>query len=666
MSPEHKKIFKNRNVEVFEVFGQKYDDAILWRSKDLIHNTVVSSGRKTVNEIGTKFGAGNITKAHPGLIFHFPEPSYDEHENNFVAVKFSVSGEFKINVFFEKGAEPKLDSKESVAKISALKKEFDSKFDYVFQLSDKGFNSSQISMAKSALSDMMGGIGFFDGEELIEKLSEKSTKKESKDSEPQTKKSGGNVKTIDSLDLELEDEDDVDIHDKSPQKNDSKVDSSSSNIESEKHKIRDKSKTLFTSTPSRSAFPRGFLWDEGFHQMLIGEFDNDISLEIIKSWFDTMDDDGWISREKILGEEARSRVPGEFQIQRKNIANPPTLFMAIQKYVYKLEEHLLEQENIETSVFNKDIEGIIEFYLNSPKFSPGIHLTHSTSLGIKWLDEIYPKLKLHFNWINTTQFGDLSIHRASRNPENEYCYRWRGRTVNHTLASGLDDYPRSFPPSDHELHVDLISWSALMAKVLSQVAEVLGNGVEEEFYKKVHKDIVKNINALHWSEKEKMYCDLTVDERGKSMHLCHKGYLSLFPMMLGLVSPKSEKLGHILNLVSSKKHLWSDYGIRSLSASSEYYGLGENYWRGPIWMNMNYLVLSSLYKNYAKTSGPYKNKSKKIYDELRTNVIDTIHKSYVETGFFWEQYNPETGKGQRAHPFTGWTALVPLIMAEKY
>ena len=66
--------------------------------------------------------------------------------------------------------------------------------------------------------------------------------------------------------------------------------------------------------------------------------------------------------------------------------------------------------------------------------------------------------------------------------------------------------------------------------------------------------------------------------------------------MLGLLKPDSPHLGPILDLLRSPDHLWSPYGIRSLSAEHPEFGQGENYWKGPIWMQMNYMILSSLYK----------------------------------------------------------------------
>lgn len=48
--------------------------------------------------------------------------------------------------------------------------------------------------------------------------------------------------------------------------------------------------------------------DEGFHLLHIGAWDDALSLEILKDWIDLIDEDGWVGREQILGEEARSRV----------------------------------------------------------------------------------------------------------------------------------------------------------------------------------------------------------------------------------------------------------------------------------------------------------------------------------------------------------------------
>ena len=318
---------------------------------------------------------------------------------------------------------------------------------------------------------------------------------------------------------------------------------------------------LFTAVPSRPFFPRGFLWDEGFHLIPIAEWDIDLTLEIVQSWFNLMDEDGWIAREQILGPEARSKVAQEFQIQYPHYANPPTLFMIVESFVDKL---------------------------NSAEYVD----THAAKLKGR-IRKFYPLMKRHYFWFRRTQWGDIKSYDREAFSSKE-AYRWRGRTVQHILPSGIDDYPRPQPPHPGELHTDLISWMGMATRSLRRLAETLGETDDASEFAGYEKAIIRNIDDLHWSSANNTFCDATVDDYEESVHVCHKGYISIFPFMAGLLPADSPRLKAILDLISDPEELWSEHGIRSLSKRDPHYGTEENYWRSPIWINMNYLIVKNL------------------------------------------------------------------------
>jgi len=337
---------------------------------------------------------------------------------------------------------------------------------------------------------------------------------------------------------------------------------------------------LFTSIPSRPFFPRGFYWDEGFHLVPISEWDMDLTLSIVKSWFALVDTDGWIGREQILGDEARSKVPQEFQTQYPHYANPPTLFFILTKFIDTFEKGPAAGDATPGTV------GI------SPEDLPTAHLHHREA-ALQYLREIYPNLRRHYNWFRSTQAGEIRAFDREAFSSRE-AYRWRGRTPEHCLTSGLDDYPRPIPPHTGELHVDLLSWVGMMSRCIKRIAVTIGETEDAAIFEKAEIAVIRNLDDLHWSEKEQAYCDATIDDYEESVHVCHKGYVSLFPVLLGLVDKDSDKLGKVLALMEDPEELWSEYGLRSLSKNDPMFGTGENYWKGPVWVNINFLAVQRL------------------------------------------------------------------------
>ncbi|KAK9120064.1 hypothetical protein Scep_018157 [Stephania cephalantha] len=547
-------------------------------------------------------------------------PDSLDHSSNVLVFQISAKFPFKMDIAFVSGTDSESSKVEDRVKNltgelldSQLKqgqREFEEKFQKSFSLTNK-VDSQSMNVGRAAMANLVGGIGYFYGQSKIALARSSSQNK------------GDNFVPYWPAEL-------------------------------------------YTAVPSRSFFPRGFLWDEGFHQLLIWRWDIHICLDIIGHWLDLMNADGWIPREQILGAEALSKVPEEFVPQHPSNGNPPTLFLILHDLVRRTKRN---------------------------EFSAS-----ETSEILSFLDRAFIRLEAWFQWFNTTQAG-----------KDKSSFYWHGRDSTttrelnpKTLFSGLDDYPRASHPNEDERHLDLRCWMLLAADCLHSISKLLEDRKHDAKEYHMMVELLSDfeiLNQIHLDKASGAYYDygnhtekvrLRWQERTTSGRetsgrellrevletpqlrlVPHVGYVSLFPFMMKIIPPESWVLGKQLDLISNRSMLWTNYGLRSLAKTSSIYMKRNTehdppYWRGPIWMNMNYLILSSLH-HYSQEEGPYQARASMIYKELRQNLIKNVVNNYVQTGYLWEQYDQtKEGKGKGAHPFTGWTSLVLLIMAEAF
>ncbi|KAF8226175.1 glycoside hydrolase family 63 protein [Tricholoma matsutake] len=617
----HASAFEERIGKTHYV-GRPVPPGNIWQAKDLILNALIDRARDII--VPYQDPAKDLPD--PSFVLQLPDEVYTG--SNLYAIQKSFDGRFQFDVYFESGSsKQKLSSTTLDQGIPALVASYSQRFQSIFPYPRDYPTAKQPSLeafSKAITSNLVGGVGYFYGTSIVNRR----------------------------FSYEWDEDEDTFQSTNIKEEGDAEISMDGAKLT--------EPKALLTATPSRSFFPRGFYWDEGFHLLHIGAWDNDFSLEILKDWIDLIDEDGWVAREQILGEEARSKVPAEFQTQVPNYANPPTLVMAVTAFIARIKAAGSDGPSANDLGMDLGVGMGTETQLpfSQPSTASGSRYLESPELAVSYLKYIYRPLKRHYDWFRRTQRGQIKQYSRIARSRTE-AYRWRGRSELHVLTSGLDDYPRG-PPHAGELHLDLISWMAFFTRTMREIAAYVGEVDDEISFGEIEKAILGNIDDLHWNDEQKMYCDVNVDDDDQSYHVCHKGYISLFPFLLSLLPPSSPQLGHILDLLRDPKHLWSPYGLRSLSASHPEFGRGENYWKGPIWVQMNYLALEALHKTYASQPGPHQARAKEIYSELRNNIVENVFKEYQRTGYVWEQYDAITGQGKGSYPFTGWTSLITL------
>uniref|UniRef100_M4DGG7 Mannosyl-oligosaccharide glucosidase n=1 Tax=Brassica campestris TaxID=3711 RepID=M4DGG7_BRACM len=263
--------------------------------------------------------------------------------------------------------------------------------------------------------------------------------------------------------------------------------------------------------------------------------------------------------------------------------------------------------------------------------------------------------------------------------------RSRTKPSCNTVASGMDDYPRASHPSDGEMHVDLRCWIYLAADCMKFITTFLQRKKTEEDYSSIVHQLsdFDDLNKMHYDRDHKTYLDFgnhtekvrlviefgrgirVTDEEPELKKVPHVGYASLFPFMSKIIPPHSEILEQQLDLISSNELACSDYGLLSLAKTR-------------IKQIHSFVIIKSSMQLFVhdteRSDEPTTMLERSHMDEYelhdsclpQTLLFSNVVGEYDKTRYIWERYDQTKGTGEGGRNFTGWSALILLIMTEDY
>lgn len=262
----------------------------------------------------------------------------------------------------------------------------------------------------------------------------------------------------------------------------------------------------------------------------------------------------------------------------------------------------------------------------------------------------------HYDWLREPsgdtrrtyyqKLGDTLAFWENTRRANDGLFRWFNG-----VESGVDNNPAvSDEPADVIEGVDLQCYIYREYRAMAALARKLNNADDEKMYDAKADALAKLIREKMWSEADGMF--LNIDSRtGRMIRI--KTWTNFVPLWAGIAT-KAEAQRTIREHVLNAKEFWSPNGIRTLATSEPLYDSHRGYWRGPVWIVSNYLVMRGL-ENYG-----YKKEAVALAEE----TVNLLMRDLRATGGMNENYNPETGAPTAAGHFVSWDLLGEHMLEE--
>ncbi len=211
----------------------------------------------------------------------------------------------------------------------------------------------------------------------------------------------------------------------------------------------------------------------------------------------------------------------------------------------------------------------------------------------------------------------------------------------HPFSSGLDDSPlwdAGMPVESPDLNTYLY----LQMEVLARIAAEIGELDDARMWTQKSEVLLKLMIEKSWNPKVGFF---NATLRGKKLDVLTP--FNLFPLITGRMP--SHICRKLIQHLQNRDEFWTAYPIPSVAANQSQYD-PQQMWRGPTWVNVNYLLIEGLFKSgYAD-----------LARALRRRTLELL----MARPDFYEYYHPQTGDNPpNAAPIFGWSAALFIDMA---
>ncbi|MBI5929037.1 MAG: hypothetical protein HY862_07000 [Chloroflexi bacterium] len=241
-----------------------------------------------------------------------------------------------------------------------------------------------------------------------------------------------------------------------------------------------------------------------------------------------------------------------------------------------------------------------------------------------FIEEVYePIQRWHNWWVN-----------YNRDKSGLYEYH-------HPFSSGLDDSPL-WDEGMPVIAPDLNTYMVLQQESLGRMAEILGESSDAQRYRQGAENHTKLMLEMLWDEQMGLFHSLYQNRPVPVVSL-----FNLLPILTGRL-PETVNRRLIAHLTDPAK-FWATWPLPTVALDDPKFDANQM-WRGPVWVNINYLFVDAL-RRIGHTQ---------LADELAHKTLQLI----MQHDDIYEYYNPLTGeRPPKAAPIFGWTSAVFIDLA---